>query len=275
MADEHGVLIPIGHFSTICHLTIKALRHYDEIDLLRPALVDRHSGYRYYRLDQVATAVLIRTLRAAEMPLSEIGVVIAAPGSDAARAMLLRQRQRLHERIAAQQAAITILNRLTTAGVQESRTSAIELRFVPAQTLVSERLSVAPAALGAAIGGAIGETRVLLARHGVQPTGMPVTIYHATTPEDELLPIEVGWPIGTPLPAEGRIGMGTLGGVTVARTTYQGSYDTIAEAFAAVARWIQQHGHEAAAAPWETYLTSPGEETDPAATLTNICWPIR
>ncbi len=274
MADEHGALVPIGRFSTICHLTIKALRHYDEIGLLRPALVDPHSGYRYYRLDQVATAVMIRTLRAAEMPLSEIGVVIDAPDSDAARTLLLRQRQRLHERIAAQQTAITTLDRLTMAGVQGSHTSTIELRFVPVQTLVSERLSVAPAALGTAIGGAIGATRALLARHGAQPTGMPVTIYHAIALEDDLLPIEVGWPVAAPLPAEGRIGMGTLGGVTVARTVHQGPYDTIAEAFAAVAGWIQQHGHETAGAPWETYLTSPDEGTAPATTLTEICWPI-
>jgi len=275
MSDEHGALVPIGRFSTICRLTIKALRHYDEIGLLGPALVDPRSGYRYYRLDQVPTALLIRTLRAAEMPLSEIGVVIDAPDSDAARTLLSRQRQRLRERIATQQAAITTLDRITTVGRQESHIAPIELRFVPVQTLVSERLSVAPAALGTAIGGAIGATRALLARHGAQPTGMPITMYHAIAPEDDLLPIEVGWPVAMPLPVEGRIGIGTLGGVTVARTVYRGPYDTIAEAFAAVAGWIQQHGHETAGAPWETYLTSPNEETDSAATLTDICWPIR
>lgn len=275
MPDEHSALVPIGRFSTICRLTIKALRHYDEIGLLDPSLVDPHSGYRYYHLDQVPTALLIRTLRAAEMPLSEIGVVIGAPDSDAARTLLLRQRQRLHERIVAQQAAIITLDRLTMAGGQESHITPIELRFVPVQTLVSERLSVAPAALGTAIGGAIGATRALLARHGARPIGMPITIYHAIAPEDDLLPIEVGWPVAVPLPAEGGIGRGTLGGVTVARTVYRGPYDTIAEAFAAVAGWIQQHGYETAGAPWETYLTSPDEGTAPAATLTDICWPIR
>ena len=38
----------IGMFSQICRVTPKTLRHYDEIGLLRPARIDRFTGYRYY-----------------------------------------------------------------------------------------------------------------------------------------------------------------------------------------------------------------------------------
>ena len=36
----------IGMFSQICRVTPKTLRHYDEIGLLRPARIDRFTGYR-------------------------------------------------------------------------------------------------------------------------------------------------------------------------------------------------------------------------------------
>lgn len=42
----------IGMFSQICRVTPKTLRHYDEIGLLRPARIDRFTGYRYYTTDR-------------------------------------------------------------------------------------------------------------------------------------------------------------------------------------------------------------------------------
>ena len=42
----------IGMFAQMNKITIKALRHYDEIGLLKPAYVDEHNGYRYYSSSQ-------------------------------------------------------------------------------------------------------------------------------------------------------------------------------------------------------------------------------
>jgi len=50
-------LMPIGRFSRACRLSIKALRHYDELGLLRPAFIDARSGYRYYGREQARTAI--------------------------------------------------------------------------------------------------------------------------------------------------------------------------------------------------------------------------
>ena len=44
----------IGEFASISRVTVRLLRYYDEIGLLKPALVDPASGYRSYNLDQVA-----------------------------------------------------------------------------------------------------------------------------------------------------------------------------------------------------------------------------
>jgi DNA-binding transcriptional MerR regulator len=43
----------IGRFSTLGRITIKTLRYYDEIGLLRPARVDPTTGYRYYAAAQL------------------------------------------------------------------------------------------------------------------------------------------------------------------------------------------------------------------------------
>ena len=43
---ETSELMTIGRFARITGLTVKALRHYDEVGLLRPAAVDPETGYR-------------------------------------------------------------------------------------------------------------------------------------------------------------------------------------------------------------------------------------
>ena len=45
--------IKIGEFSRLCRVTVRTLRHYEEIELLVPEIVDRDTGYRYYSVAQL------------------------------------------------------------------------------------------------------------------------------------------------------------------------------------------------------------------------------
>jgi len=71
----------IGRFARLTGLTVKALRHYDEIGLLRPAGVDPESGYRSYEPEQTERAETIRMLRQLEVPLDDIARFLDADGS--------------------------------------------------------------------------------------------------------------------------------------------------------------------------------------------------
>jgi DNA-binding transcriptional MerR regulator len=73
-----------GEFSRRSHLSIKALRLYDRLGLLRPATVDGSNGYRGYDESQLFTARLIVLLRHLDMPLPEVARVVTASGSEAA-----------------------------------------------------------------------------------------------------------------------------------------------------------------------------------------------
>jgi DNA-binding transcriptional MerR regulator len=48
------LMLSIGDFSRLGQVTIRALRLYDELDLLKPARVDDVTGYRYYSADQLS-----------------------------------------------------------------------------------------------------------------------------------------------------------------------------------------------------------------------------
>jgi DNA-binding transcriptional MerR regulator len=68
----------IGEFSRRSQLSLKALRLYERLGLLRPVAVDQRNGYRRYRESQLYTARLIVMLRLLDMPLPEVSKVVSA-----------------------------------------------------------------------------------------------------------------------------------------------------------------------------------------------------
>jgi DNA-binding transcriptional MerR regulator len=73
----------IGEFSHRSRLSLKALRLYERIGLLRPVAVDQDNGYRRYHESQLFTRLIV-LLRLLDMPLPEVGKVVSAPPADAA-----------------------------------------------------------------------------------------------------------------------------------------------------------------------------------------------
>jgi DNA-binding transcriptional MerR regulator len=87
-------LMPIGRFARLTGLTVKALRHYDEVGLLRPAAVDAETGYRSYSPDQVPQAEAIRRLRRLEVPLDDVSILLEADDPALVRRVLVDHQRR-------------------------------------------------------------------------------------------------------------------------------------------------------------------------------------
>lgn len=64
-------MLKIGEFSKLSRVSVRMLRHYDEVGLLAPSEVDSMTGYRYYSERQLITAGRIAALRALGFGLSE------------------------------------------------------------------------------------------------------------------------------------------------------------------------------------------------------------
>jgi DNA-binding transcriptional MerR regulator len=91
-------LLSIGRFARLAGLSVGALRHYDELDLLRPADIDRFTGYRRYRREQLETARTISRLRDLELPLGRIREVLAMDDPAEQRRRLAAHRARIEAR---------------------------------------------------------------------------------------------------------------------------------------------------------------------------------
>ncbi len=76
----------IGELSKRSGVSIRALRHYDAIGLLRPSAIAA-SGYRYYDDAAIERLWQILFYRELGFPLGEIAAILDAPGFDCARAL--------------------------------------------------------------------------------------------------------------------------------------------------------------------------------------------
>ena len=91
-------MLKIGDFSRLSRISVRMLRHYDEIGLLKPAVTDELTGYRYYREDQLFVTGRITSLKDMGFSLTDIIRILALHGDqDAIESYLIKKQKDLLE----------------------------------------------------------------------------------------------------------------------------------------------------------------------------------
>jgi DNA-binding transcriptional MerR regulator/effector-binding domain-containing protein len=92
-------MFSIGEFARLGGLSIRTLRHYDEIGLLRPATVDSDTGYRGYSGAQLGQINRIMALKELGLSLAQIGQLLDGVTLGELRGMLLLRRAQLEREL--------------------------------------------------------------------------------------------------------------------------------------------------------------------------------
>jgi effector-binding domain-containing protein len=120
---------------------------------------------------------------------------------------------------------------------------------------------------------AFTELATVLGKQGIVPAGPAFARYAG--PPGETVELEVGFPVGDSLSAEGRVRSSTLPGGTAARMVHAGSYDQLADAWGRLGAWITEQGLTPGTDLWEVYVTEPSPDMDPADLRTELVWTVR
>jgi effector-binding domain-containing protein len=260
-------LIPIGRFSRMSRLSIKALRFYDEQGLLTPAWVDPASGYRYYRRFQAARAEAIRVLRAIDMPVGEIREVLAGDDPELIGKRLSAHRERLRARLAEQERMLRFLERLIDGG-GNLMPYEVTVKEVPPVTVASLTLRASLVTIGEAVRQGFGTIIGAIGTAGASPDGAPFLVYHDVLDEGAEGAVELCIPV-----TAGMAGSREMPGATVASIVHRGPYAEIGPAYHVLTGWIEENGRKPSGPPREIYLNDPQTVT-PDELLTEVQFPI-
>lgn len=143
---------------------------------------------------------------------------------------------------------------------------------IESQSIVGIRATTSMEEIAQVIGALFGEIMEYLTGNGLAPAGMPFTIYHEM--DHETLEMECGMPVASTVEGTGRVRPGELPAGKVATVTHMGPYEQLGQTWSALKEWMDEAGLEAAGAPWEVYMTDPGEEPDPSKWRTDIFFPV-
>jgi DNA-binding transcriptional MerR regulator len=263
-------LVSIGDFSRMTFLTVKALRHYQQVGLLEPARTDRNSGYRYYRLEQIAQARLIRRLRDLDLPIDDVRAVLKAPDEAARNAVIVAHLDRMSGQLQRVQDTVDSLRRMLT---EDDTDAVVTYRDEPAHLVVAIRGTVDGDSVVAWWLEAFTELHRLLRTQPMSRTGPDGTQFPTAFFTDGAGEVLAFVPVDRVPSLAGRVEARSLPAARHAVTLHDGPMVDLDSAYSGLGRTVVARAIAADGPVVERYLPL-GDEDDLLAHRTEVCWPV-
>jgi DNA-binding transcriptional MerR regulator len=267
-------MLTIGEFARLGQVTVKALRHYDALGLLKPAAIDPQSGYRRYTEVQIPRLQRIGELKALGFRLEAIGSLLDEPPPPARWRALLHGRQgELLREIRASQSALARVDRAVRAlddavAPQDYTVELVELE--PALVAgIRDRIPTGT------IYTLFQELRGWLEEQGAGAAEPLLTLAHLSGPyQADTHDAEAAVLLDTHLPASGRVQVRELPATLAAQVVHHGDYRQMYRAHEALTEWINGNGYERRSPGREIYWRNQAHALTADDFLTEIVVPV-
>jgi DNA-binding transcriptional MerR regulator len=261
----------IGDFSRLSQVSVKALRFYDEVGLLKPTYVDRDTGYRYYSATLLPR--LNRILAFKELGFSLEEIIHLLEGDlpvDRVRESLQSRRAELERRIERERTQLAEVEAWLARIEQAGRVPDYEvtIKRVAPRLVASVRDTLSSYADA-------NELFDELHSH-FKHRGAPFergAIWHTCAGQQRSIDCEAIVFLREPAQGDGRAQVCELPGASVACVIHQGSDETCERAYLAARLWIGSHGYAIAGPNRELYWQG-GVAQDDDSGVTEIQYPI-
>jgi DNA-binding transcriptional MerR regulator len=271
-------MFSIGEFARHGRVSVRMLRHYDAIGLLRPATVDPVSGYRFYEARQLAELNRVIALKDLGFTLQQVQAILEEKVSAAElRGMLKLRRAEIHAQIEAETTRLARVEARLLTIEDEAR--------APTDGVVIKRL--APVRVGELTGQAAGWepeaiTPVIqplycdlwqrLASADIAAAGPAVAYYEDAPAGDGAIVVHAAVPVVAEAAADHGFSVVDLAEVkSAAAIIHHGSMDDVLSTGQALARWIDANGYRSTGYVREVTLEW---SADPDQWVTELQQPI-
>ncbi len=256
----------IGEFSQLGQVSVRMLRHYDELGLLKPAHVDPSTDYRHYAIEQLPRLHRIMALKELGLSLEQIVQFLNSElSAEQLRGMLRLKQAELHQHLQATESRLNRVEARLQQIEQEDQLSPYEviLKSVAAREIASIRQIVPTAqAMPSSRHQLSDELYGWLHRQKVVPKGPELVLYHLAEYREVDIDLEFGVILGQRLePASPQaatqfpVTTRELPAITlIASVVHSGMLRDIVQAITALYRWIGTNGYRQVGAFREIHL---------------------
>jgi DNA-binding transcriptional MerR regulator len=286
-------MLKIGEFSRLGRVTVKTLHHYDDIGLLKPASIDKFTGYRYYSVDQLPRIHRIMALKELGLSLEQIGLVLSDGLSpDEIRGMLRLQRAEIQQRLREEQGRLAQVEfRLRMIELEDDMPDLdVIVKPVPAMQALTLRVTLSQEDLIPKLLAGQREIEQALAQRKAKLSGPMTEIYYVEEFQINFQDVEMVHPVDeaqtedVPLETVGILKLRTVAGLPMAATYVQRGVTAPgtdaqqhADVMAILQRWIVDNGYRLCGthrivhhfgpfehAEYEDWITEYQHEIEPA-----------
>ena len=271
-------MFKIGDFSRMSQVSVKALRHYDDVGLLEPAHVDEESGYRYYTADQLALLNRILALKDLGFSLEQIARLLREGLSPAEmRGMLRLRQQEIQQRMEEEQGRLERVEARLRQIEQEGNASPYDviLKQTEARHIAGLRATVSQFAEIAML---FSEFYTELRQMGIRTHGPHILFWHDKEYCETAMDVEVAAAVEPDAAAviarTARILPKRLPEETVLSVVHQGHQDGIEHAYKPLLERIAANRYQAAG-PFRVLVLKWGFDMPPEEIVSEIQVPIK
>lgn len=261
-----NTLYRIGMFAAMNRVTIKALRFYEEQNLLLPVYINYENGYRFYELSQIQDLHKITALKQAGFTLEEIQKL--NNGCDE-NAVLLKKKSELLSKIADLTKQLSIVSTFLTKKV-DTISSPVLIKKIPKVTVAAMKSTIESYDDLFELMPKMG---ALMEKAGCE-CSMPeycFTNYITTTGE---IIIETCEAVVEAKPQLEDLYFKEFPEVQAACIFHKGSYNNLSQSYERLLNYIEENSYEICGDFRESYIDGVWNKSDESQWLTEIQIPV-
>ena len=269
-------MLRIGEFSKLSRVSIRMLRHYDDIGLLKPAEIDQFTGYRYYSPEQLPVIGRITALKDMGFSLADIVKMLEIyENRDELDDYLMKRQLELQEISETTQRQMRLLDTARERLRKEQNMSYnVSIKTIPERYAATVHMTIPHYEDEGMVWQILGEETAPLNMVPADPC-LVAAEYLDDEYKEENVELIAWKTVKGKYPDTEHVKFKTLPPVKVASCMVKGGYEQMPEVYGAVISWVNDNGYECAGPMFNIYHVSPHETQNPDEFVTEICYPVK
>ncbi|MEG0513713.1 MAG: MerR family transcriptional regulator, partial [Clostridia bacterium] len=236
-------MLKIGDFSKLSRISIRMLRHYDELGLLVPKTIDSFTAYRYYGADQLPVAGRIAAMRDMGFGLVAIGEILKSYDHPQALAEFLTVKQAEVQAEAEETSRRLLLLATAIERLRKDENAMnynVTIKTMPERYVVSVRKVIPTYEQEGILWGIMRQETAHMGLQIAEPCN-GLAMFHDDGFKESDVDVEVQMTVKGSYQNTENVVFKTVPAALIASATYKGGYEQMPAVNQAVAAWVQDN----------------------------------